>query len=68
MIDMVEVIKIIFKIIAVLALLGLLSAIVKTLRFFLWENALKPILHFFRNLPADAQKAIEKEKAAKKNS
>lgn len=67
MIDMVEVIKFIFKIIAVLALLGLLSAIAKTLHFFLWENALKPIICFFRNLPEDARQAMEKEKAEKKN-
>lgn len=67
MIDMVEVIKFIFKIIAVLALLGLLSAIAKTLHFFLWENALKPMIRFFRTLPEDARKAIEEEKAKKKN-
>lgn len=67
MIDMVEVIKIIFKIIAVLALFGLISAIAKTLHFFLWENALKPIIRFFRNLPEDARQAMEKEKAEKKN-
>lgn len=67
MIDIVEVIKFIFKIIAVLALLGLLSAIVKTLYFFLWENALKPIIRFFRNLPEDARKAIEEENVKKKN-
>ena len=67
MIDMIEVIKIIFKIIGVLALLGLLSAIAKTLHFFLWENALKPMICFFRTLPEDARKAIEEEKAKKKN-
>lgn len=67
MIDMVEVIKIIFKIIAVLALFGLISAIAKTLHFFLWENALKPIICFFRNLPEDARRAMEEEKAKKKN-
>ncbi len=67
MIDMVEVIKIIFKIIAVLALFGLISAIAKTLHFFLWENALKPIIRFFRNLPEDAQRSIEEENAKKKN-
>lgn len=65
MIDMIELIKIIFKIIAVLALFGLISAIAKTLHFFLWENALKPIICFFRNLPEDAQKAIEEENAKK---
>lgn len=63
MINMVEVIKFIFKIIAVLALLGLLSAIAKTLHFFLWENALKPIIRFFRNLPEDARQAMEEENA-----
>lgn len=67
MIDMIEIIKFIFTIIAVLALLGLISAIAKTLHFFLWENALKPIICFFRNLPEDARKAIEEEKAKKKN-
>lgn len=67
MINMIELIKFIFKIIAVLALLGLLSAIAKTLHFFLWENALKPIIRFFRNLPEDAQRSIEEENAKKKN-
>lgn len=67
MINMIEVIKIIFKIIAVLALFGLISAIAKTLHFFLWENALKPIIRFFRNLPEDAQRSIEEENAKKKN-
>ncbi|MED9854067.1 MAG: hypothetical protein UFR15_07875 [Succiniclasticum sp.] len=67
MIDMIEVIKFIFTIIAVLAILGLLSAIVKTLHFFLWENALKPIICFFRNLPEDARQAMEEENAKKKN-